>query len=120
MENKIKKYLYVDRDTKEMYVIPENLIGKYNYKELTGGNAIDKDEFEHGINKMSKEPDAEFITKGSFDFNSLQKFFKVVKTIGADYITIYMQEDDKPIKIIAKNSDGEEIAYWLAPRIGDD
>ena len=109
-----EKYLYTTPDKIAMYVIPKDLVGKYNYKELTGGIAESKEDFESGINRMSKEPQLDFAATASFNFDELQKFFKVVKAIGAKQITISLSTD-KPMKIIAENKEGESITYWLAP-----
>jgi len=108
------KYLYTTPDNIAMFVIPKNLVGKYNYKELTGGIAESKEDFESGINRMSKEPQQDFTATTSFNFNELQKFFKVVRALGAKQITISLSTD-KPMKITAENKEGENVTYWLAP-----
>jgi len=108
------KYLYTTPDSVAMFVIPKDLVGKYNYKELTGGIAESKEDFESGINRMSKEPQLDFAATASFNFDELQKFFKVVKAIGAKQITINLSTD-KPMKMTAENDEGESITYWLAP-----
>jgi len=113
----IKKYLYVTPDSVAMYVIPENLVGKYSYKELTGGNADDKEEFDAGASRYTKEPEVEMKITAEYDFKKLQEFFKVVKTLKADAITISLSDAHSPIKIVAKNKEGETITFWLAPRI---
>jgi len=122
MENENKsatdKYYYVNSSTIAMYVIPKELIGKYNYKELTGGNATDKNDFEEGIKSIVKEPLADFTATATYNFEELQKFFKVVKTLKAQHITISLKTD-APMKITATNSEHESIAYWLAPYMED-
>lgn len=113
----IKKYLYVTPDSVAMYVIPENLVGKYSYKELTGGNADDKEEFDEGASRYTKEPEVEMKITAEYDFKKLQEFFKVIKTLKADAITISLSDAHSPIKIVAQNKEGETITFWLAPRI---
>jgi len=108
------KYLYMIPSGIAMYVIPKELIGKYNYKELTGGNAKDKNDFEVGTRNATKEPKIEHTATATYDFEELQKLFKVVKALGAEHITISLKTDE-PVKITATNDEGESIAYWLAP-----
>jgi len=108
------EYLYMIPSGIAMYVIPKQLIGKYSYKELTGGNAKDGVDFEYGIKNSTKEPKIEHTATGTFNFEELQKFFKVVKTLGAQYITISLSNNE-PVKLTAKNGGNENIAYWLAP-----
>ena len=121
-ENKLQsateKYCYMIPSGIAMYIIPKNLIGKYSYKELTGGNAKDNDEFEDGVKNAVKEPTTEHTATASFNFEELQKFFKVVKTLGAEHITISLKTNS-PMKITAENSDGENITYWLAPWVNE-
>jgi len=110
------KYYYMTPDGVCMYVIPKELIGKYNYKELTGGNAKDKSDFEGGVKNAIKEPSADFTATTTFNFEKLQEFFKVVKTLGAEHITINLKTN-APMKITAINDEGEEVNYWIAPYI---
>jgi len=110
------KYYYMIPSGIAMYVIPKELIGKYNYKELTGGNAKDKNDFEDGVKNATKEPKIEHTATATYDFEELQKLFKVVKTLGAEHITISLKTDE-PVKITAVNDYGESITYWLAPYI---
>ena len=121
-ENKLQsateKYCYMVASGIAMYIIPKDLIGKYNYKELTGGNAKDKNEFEDGVKNAIKEPTTEHTATASFNFEELQKFFKVVKTLGAEHITISLKTNS-PMKITAENSDGEIVSYWLAPYVNE-
>jgi len=112
------KYYYMTPDGISMYVIPKQLIGKYSYKELTGGNAKDGDDFEVGTSKNTKEPQVKHTATASFNFEELQKFFKVVKTLGAEHITISLATN-QPVKITAQNHEGEEVDYWLAPWINE-
>ena len=116
MQDEKKKLLYVNKSDIAMYVIPQELIGKYSYKELTGGEAVDKEEFDEGLNKHSKEPQVNFTATANYDFIQLQKFFRVLKTLKARYITISLA-NNSPLKITALSKDGEEIAFWIAPRI---
>jgi len=109
-----EKYYYMDKRTISMYVIPKQLIGKYSYKELTGGEAKDSAEFEKGLEGTTGEPKLEFTATATFLFEELQKFFKVVKTLKAEHITISLKTNE-PIKITATNKEGDSIAYWLAP-----
>jgi len=110
------KYYYMTPDGISMYVIPKQLIGKYSYKELTGGNAIDGTDFEDGTRQNTKEPPTKHTATATFKFEELQKFFKVVKTLGAEYITINLSTN-APVKITAENDSGEGVDYWLAPYI---
>jgi len=112
------KYYYMTPDGISMYVIPKELIGKYNYKELTGGNATDKNDFEDGIKDATKEPAVKHTATTSFNFEELQKFFKVVKTLGVKHITISLATN-QPVKITAQNDEGEEVDYWLAPWVNE-
>jgi hypothetical protein len=112
------KYYYMTPDGISMYVIPKALIGKYSYKELTGGNAKDGDDFEQGTKHMTKEPQVKHTATASFNFEELQKFFKVVKTLGAEHITISLATNE-PVKITAQNGEGEEVDYWLAPWVNE-
>jgi len=108
------KYYYMIPSGIAMYVIPKQLIGKYSYKELTGGEAKDGDDFEVGTRNATKEPKIEHTATATFKFEELQKFFKVVKALGAEHITISLKTDE-PVKITAVNGYGESITYWLAP-----
>jgi len=110
------KYYYMIPSGIAMYVIPKQLIGKYSYKELTGGEAKDGDDFEVGTRNNTKEPQVKHTATTSFNFEELQKFFKVVKTLGAEHITISLATNE-PVKITAINDEGEEVDYWLAPYI---
>ena len=110
------KYYYMIPSGIAMYVIPKQLIGKYSYKELTGGEAKDGIDFKDGIKNATKEPQVKHTATTSFNFEELQKFFKVVKTLGARYITISLATNE-PVKITAINDEGEEVDYWLAPYI---
>ena len=112
------KYYYMTPDGISMYVIPKKLIGKYSYKELTGGNAKDGVDFNDGTRKNTKEPQVKHTATASFNFEELQKFFKVVKTLKVEHITISLATNE-PIKITAINDEGEEIDYWLAPWINE-
>jgi len=122
MEEKKKKYkgkyLYMTADRIEMYVIPKGLVGKYSYRELTGGLAISKKDFEDGTHRVSEEPAKDFTATATYNFKELQRFFKAVKALSAKYITISMKTDDA-IKILAENDDGEYIIYWLAAYLKD-
>ena len=112
-----EKYYYMDKRNISLYVIPKELVGKYSYKELTGGNAIDNVEFEKGCEGTTGEPKLEFTATATFLFEELQKFFKVVKTLKAEHITISLKTTNEPIKITAINKKGEEVIFWLAPYI---
>ena len=112
------KYYYMIPSGIAMYIFDKKLIGKYSYKELTGGNAKDNDEFEDGVKNAIKEPTIEHTATASFNFEELQKFFKVVKTLGAEHITISLKTNE-PMKITAQNDEGESITYWLAPWINE-
>ena len=115
-ENEKKKLLYVNERQIAMYVIPQELIGKYSYKELTGGEAVDKEQFDEGTKRLNKEPEVNFTATANYDFTQLQKFFRVLKTLKAEHITISLA-NNSPLKITALSKDGEEIAFWIAPRI---
>ena len=108
------KYYYMNPSGIAMYVIPKQLIGKYSYKELTGGEAKDGLDFEDGTRKNTKEPQVKHTATATFNFEELQKFFKVVKTLGVERITISLATNE-PVKITAQNGEGEEVDYWLAP-----
>jgi hypothetical protein len=108
------KYYYMTPDGIAMYVIPKKLIGKYSYKELTGGNAQDGIDFEDGTRKNTKEPQTKHTAVATFNFEELQKFFKVVKVLGVKYIKISLATNE-PVKITAANDNNEEVSYWLAP-----
>jgi len=110
------KYYYMNPSGIAMYVIDKKLIGKYSYKEITGGNATDSTDFEKGCEGTTGEPKMEFTATATFLFEELQKLFKVVKTLGAEHITISLKTNE-PIRISATNDEGESIAYWLAPYI---
>ena len=116
MQDEKKKLLYVNESDIAMYVIPQELIGKYSYKELTGGEAVDKEQFDEGTNRLNKEPEVNFTATSEYDFKQLQKFFRVLKTLKAEHITISLA-NNSPLKITALSKDGEEIAFWIAPRI---
>ena len=111
-----EKYYYMDKRNISLYVIPKSLIGKYSYKEITGGNAQDSVEFEKGCEGTTGEPKIEFTATATFLFKELQKFFKVVKTLKAERITISLKTNE-PIRIVARNDAGEEVIFWLAPYI---
>jgi len=111
------KYLYVTPDSVAMYVIPKNLVGKYSYKELTGGNTEDKSEFDELASRFAKEPEVEMKITAEYDFKKLQEFFKVIKTLKAEAITISLSDEKSPVKIVAQNKYGETITFWLAPRM---
>ena len=117
-ENEQKKLLYMNEKQIAMYVIPQELIGKYSYKELTGGEAVDKEEFDDGTKRMPKEPEVKFTATATYDFEQLQKFFRVLKTLKATHITINLTNNE-PMKITALSKDGEEIAFWIAPYMNE-
>jgi len=117
-ENEKKKLLYTNERQIAMYVIPQELIGKYSYKELTGGEAVDKEQFDKGTKRMSKEPEIKFTATATYDFEQLQKFFRVLKTLKATHITINLTNNE-PMKITALSKDGEEIAFWIAPYMNE-
>jgi len=112
------KYYYMNPSGIAMYVIPKRLIGKYSFKELTGGEAKDGYDFEQGTKRMTKEPQVKHTATASFNFEELQKFFKVVKTLKVEYITISLATNE-PVKITAINDEGEEVDYWLAPFVNE-
>jgi len=112
------KYYYMNPSGIAMYVIPKQLIGKYSYKELTGGEAKDGDDFEQGTKRMTKEPQVKHTATASFNFEELQKFFKVIKTLKVEHITISLATNE-PVKITAINDEGEEVSFWLAPWINE-
>jgi len=111
-----KKYLYLTPDGVVAFVIPKDLLKKYTYEELTGGIAKSQEDFEQGTKLRQTEPNVDLKVKATYDLRKLQKILKVVKTIGATYITISF-DTDKPMKITATNNERDTISFWIAPFI---
>jgi len=112
------KYYYLTPDGLVMYVIPKELIKKYGCRKLTGGHAKSISAFEIGTRSNTKEPQVKHTAKATYRTDELMKFLKVATMLGAEHVTLSLATNEA-VKITAKNEEGKEISFWLAPYVKD-
>jgi len=109
----LDKYYYMTSGGLAMYVIPKELIKKYGFRKMTGGNAKSISDFVFKTRNNTEEPHVKHTAKATYRVDELMKFFKVAEVLGAEHVTISLATDEA-IKITAKNEEGEEVGFWLA------
>jgi len=112
------KYYYLTLDGLVMYVIPKELIKKYGFRKMTGGDAKSVSDFVFKTKNNTREPHVKHTAKATYRVDELMKFFKVAKMLEAERVTISLATDEA-VKITARNDKGEEVGFWLAAYVTD-